>query len=100
MMVHLFQVIKNNLEKEQYKVAAVSGGFIDVKDSIIIYTDHIEWAEDISVERSLTEKANAQAWLDENKETADPRDIEKAELAIAKAKIRASVAEGGRRRKK
>jgi len=87
-------------DKEQYKVAAVSGGFIDVKDSIIIYTDHIEWSEDIDSERSMHEKANAQAWLDENKDTASPADIEKAELAIAKAKIRASVAEGGRRRKK
>lgn len=87
-------------EKEQYKVAAVSGGFIDVKDSIIVYTDHIEWAEDIDVQRSLQEKARAEAWLEANKETAIPANIEKAELAIAKAKIRASVAEGGRRRKK
>jgi F0F1-type ATP synthase epsilon subunit len=90
----------NVVELYKYKVAAVSGGFIDVKDSIIVYTDHIEWAEDIDVQRSLQEKAKAEAWLEANKETAIPANIEKAELAIAKAKIRASVAEGGRRRKK
>ena len=37
--------------KNSYKVAAIAGGFIDVKDTIIIYTDAVEWAEDIDMER-------------------------------------------------
>ena len=37
--------------KNSYKVAAIAGGFIDVKDTIIIYTDAVEWAEDIDLER-------------------------------------------------
>ena len=32
---------------EKLKIASISGGFVDVKDGIIIYTDRAEWAEEI-----------------------------------------------------
>ena len=40
--------------KNSYKVAAIAGGFIDVKDTIIIYTDAVEWA--VSTLRNLVLK--------------------------------------------
>ncbi len=84
-------------EKDDFRIAAISGGFVDVKDSIIIYTDAVEWAEDIDKERSLEEKAKAEAWLAEHKNDGDPRDIEAARLAITKANVRGHVAEGSHR---
>ncbi|MDO4546226.1 MAG: F0F1 ATP synthase subunit epsilon [Bacillota bacterium] len=86
--------------KDDFKVAAVAGGFIDVKDSIIIYTDAVEWSEDIDMERVLSEKAKAEDWLTHNEQTGDPNDVIKAKIAIAKAITRSHVAEGGYRRKR
>ncbi len=86
-------------DKDTFRVAAIAGGFIDVKDSIIIYTDAVEWSEDIDMERVLSEKAKAEDWLVKNEETADPNDVLKAKIAISKSIIRSNVAEGGHRHK-
>lgn len=84
---------------EDWRVAAIAGGFIDVKDSIIIYTDAAEWSEDIDMERVLSEKAKAEDWL--TTETGhDPTEIDRAKIAIAKSITRMHVAEGGARRKR
>lgn len=86
---------------DDYRSAAVAGGFIDVKDSIIIFTDAVEWAEDIDMERALSEKARAEDWLSkhENREEVDPNDIMKAKVAVTKSVIRTHAAgSGGRRR--
>ena len=72
--------------KNSYKVAAIAGGFIDVKDTIIIYTDAVEWAEDIE-------------WLRDHEADGTPDEILRARTSIAKAELRADVAGGGRRRK-
>ena len=82
--------------KNDFKIAAVAGGFIDVKDSIIIYTDAVEWMEDIDVKRAEEEKERASKWLKEHEEDGDPNDRLKARTAIAKSEIRTSVAGGGR----
>ena len=81
--------------KDEWRVAALSGGFIDVKESIIIYTDAVEWSEDIDMDRVLSEKAKAEDWLTKNEETGDPNDVLKAKIAIAKALTRSNVAGGG-----
>lgn len=86
--------------KDEFRVAAAAGGFIDVKDSIIIYTDAAEWSEDIDMERVLSEKARAEDWLVHHEKDADPNDVIKAKIAISKAITRSHVAEGGRRRKR
>lgn len=86
---------KNN----EFKIAAISGGFIDVKDSIVIYTDAAEWSEDIDMERVLSDKAKVEDWL--TTETKhDPNEIAQAQIAIAKAITRMNVAEGGARKKR
>ena len=85
--------------KNSYKVAAIAGGFIDVKDTLIIYTDAVEWAEDIDMERVNAEKSRAEEWLRDHEADGTPDEILRARTSIAKAELRADVAGGGRRRK-
>lgn len=83
--------------QKDYKVAAVAGGYIDVKDSIILYTDAAEWQEEIDMERAEEAKADAEHWLEVEKKH-DPNEIARAQIAIAKAVARMNVAGGGRRK--
>ncbi|MCQ4638043.1 ATP synthase F1 subunit epsilon [Anaerovorax odorimutans] len=83
----------------EFRIAAIAGGFIDVRDSIIIYTDAAEWSEDIDMDRVLSEKAKAEDWLT-HETKHDPDEISRAQIAIAKAITRMNVAEGGARRKR
>jgi F-type H+-transporting ATPase subunit epsilon len=80
------------------KIAAISGGYIDVKESIIVYTDAAEWAEEIDVERAKALKAEAETWLSQSHE--NEKEIELAKHAIAKAITRMHVSDGGVRRKR
>ena len=85
-------------EKNEWRVAAVAGGFIDVKDSIVIYTDAVEWSEDIDMERVLSEKAKVEDWLGKHPDADEDSDeMRNAKLMLAKAETRSNVAEGGKR---
>lgn len=85
--------------KDEWRVAAVSGGFVDMKDSMVIYTDAVEWSEDIDMERVLSEKAKAEDWLVKNPDADEnSEEVQTAKLILAKAETRAGVAEGGKRR--
>ena len=84
---------------DEFKVAAVSGGFIDVKESIVIFTDAAEWAEDIDMERVLSKKATVEDWIKHRAEYEDPANIEKARIELAKEINRMKVAGGGKRRR-
>ncbi len=88
---------EHGADKNTWKVAAVSGGFVEVKDTIMIYTDAAEWAEDIDMERVLSEKAKAEDWLVKNEETAPEEHLIQAREALAKADTRANVAGGSKR---
>ena len=84
--------------KNEWRVAAVAGGFIDVKDSIVIYTDAVEWSEDIDMERVLSEKAKVEDWLGKHPDAEeDSEEMQNAKLMLAKAETRSNVAEGGKR---
>ncbi|MFA5637882.1 MAG: ATP synthase F1 subunit epsilon [Anaerovoracaceae bacterium] len=83
---------------DDFKIAAISGGYIDVKDSIVLFTDAAEWPEAIDVERARQLKQDAEEWLRGDK--GDANEIAMAKYAIEKAITRMSVAEGGMRRKK
>jgi len=37
---------------KEFKVAAISGGFIDIMDEIVIFTDSAEWSEDVAKTQS------------------------------------------------
>ena len=85
--------------KDEWRVAAVAGGFVDMKDSMVIYTDAVEWSEDIDMERVLSEKAKAEDWLVKNPDAdKNSEEVQTAKLILAKAETRAGVAEGGKRR--
>lgn len=83
---------------DDFKVAAVSGGYIDVKDSIIIYTDSAEWSDEIDVDRAKALKEEAEAWLRESHE--NEKEIELAKRAIEKAITRMNVSGDGTRHKR
>ena len=85
--------------KDEWRVAAVAGGFVDMKDSMVIYTDAVEWSEDIDMERVLSEKAKAEDWLVKNPDADEnSEEVQTAKLILAKAETRAGVADGGKRR--
>ncbi len=84
-------------DKSQWRVAALAGGFIEIKESILIYTDAVEWAEEIDMGRVETEKAKAEGWLSQYADTGDPGDIMKAKIMLAKALTRSHVAGGSTR---
>jgi len=89
--------------EKNYKIAVVAEGYIDVKDSIIIYTDAAEWADEIDVDRAKTEKERAEAWLKEASSEGGeytPDNVRRAQIALAKSLERLKVAQGGGRRKR
>ncbi|MDD4122496.1 MAG: F0F1 ATP synthase subunit epsilon [Eubacteriales bacterium] len=83
---------------KDFKIAALAGGFIDVKDSITIFTGAAEWPADIDVTRAEREKEQAENWLKNPSE--DDSEIARAKIAIAKSLTRMHVKQGGRRRKR
>lgn len=83
-------------EANTYKLAAVGGGFIDIKESIIIFADSIEWKKDIDVERAKREKEEAEAWLKKNEESAPEYEVKRVRTEMKKCEMRLLVAEGGR----
>ena len=84
---------------DDFRIAAVAGGFIDVKDSIILYTDAAEWSEEIDMDRVLAQKSRAEDWLSHESEHS-PDEIARAKISIEKAVTRMHVAKGGARRKR
>ena len=89
--------------QKEYKVAAVAGGFIDVKDEIMIFVDAAEWPSEINVERQNATKLRAEERLNaaltstgENKE----HEILEAKKSIKKAENRLNVHAGGKKPRK
>ena len=83
-------------EANTYKLAAVGGGFIDIKESIIIFADSIEWKKDIDVDRAKREKEAAEDWLRKNEESAPEYEVKRVRNEMKKCEMRLQVAEGGR----
>ncbi|MFD0590606.1 F0F1 ATP synthase subunit epsilon [Paenibacillus sp. GCM10027627] len=70
-------------------VAAVNGGFIEVrKDKIVILAESAELAQDISIERAEAAKQRAQQRLASKQDEVDFR---RAELALQRAMNRLNV---------
>lgn len=93
-------------DSNDYIFAAVAGGYIDVKENIVLFTDAAEWPDDIDLDRAMNEKQRAEEWLKQNathvleEQHQHDVDIAKAQLAIAKSITRMGVKSGGLRRKK
>ncbi|MDR1136232.1 MAG: F0F1 ATP synthase subunit epsilon [Clostridiales Family XIII bacterium] len=86
---------------KDFRIAAITGGFIDIKEKFTIFTDAAEWPDEIDVERAMKSELRAKEWLQEHS-----RDVLNAELMseakrdILKSHTRVNVAGGGARRKK
>ncbi|HAN43977.1 MAG TPA: ATP synthase F1 subunit epsilon [Ruminococcaceae bacterium] len=75
----------------QYRLAAVSGGFLSVtKDITRIVATTFEWADEIDKERALNAKAKAQERLNSKKSDFD---IQMAELKLKRALNRINIAD-------
>jgi len=79
---------------KDFQIACIAGGFIDVKEDIVIYTDTAEWSCDIDVERAKRILNEVEKWLEEHKnyspaELAEPRHL------LFKERARIKVAAGG-----
>ncbi len=86
-----------------FRIAVVAGGFVDVKDSIIIYTDAAEWEGDIDVDRAKSTKARLEEWLaNQSSGGAEytPDNIRRAQIGLARQLNRLKIASGGGRRKR
>jgi F-type H+-transporting ATPase subunit epsilon len=83
--------IKENGAKE-FKIAAITGGFIDVKDRIIIFTDAAEWPEEIDIERQKRKIEEMEARLKGMGD--DANQLQAAKVSIAKAANRINVLTG------
>lgn len=86
-------------EEPEYRICAIAGGFVVCKDSVTIYTDAAEWAENIDMERVLSEKAKAEDWLAHDQDS-NPIHVDRAKVAVQKAITRMNVSQGGIRHKK
>lgn len=85
---------------KDYKIAAISQGFIDIKDYIVIYTDAAEWSSDIDMEKAMSEKERAEHWLAKPHTKEERNEVMLAKIALAKSITRMNVSEGGARRKR
>lgn len=74
--------------KNEYKLAALSDGFINIKDSVTIYTDAAEWPDEIDVERAERAKEKAEEKL---RHTQGKFDQMQTEIALHKAINRIKV---------
>jgi len=90
-------MIKEKGDKD-FKIAAISGGFIDIKDQFVVYTDAAEWAEEIDIDRSKSVLEANEHWLKEHPPEEDTdTNILQAKLAISKAMNRMKIAGGEER---
>ena len=85
---------------DNFKVAASAGGFIDVKDTITIFTDAAEWPDEIDIERSKQHKEIAEAYISEHKFMSNlDEEFLHHRISLNKALTRMQVASGGSRKK-
>ena len=94
-------------DSKECKLAAISGGFIDVRDDVLIFTDEAEWQDEIDVDRAEEADKREKEWLEKYSSEAKEQDkehdkFEEAEfethrLAMLRALNRKKVAFGGRR---
>ena len=85
---------------KDFKIAAISGGFIDIKNKFIIFTDAAEWPEEIDVERAKQAEQRAAEWLKAHRQLADSDEFLDAKVDVKKSRTRINVAFGGARRKR
>lgn len=76
---------------KEFKIAASTGGFIDVKDRVTIFTDAAEWPEEIDLARSERKLEQARCLIDSK---CGEKEMEIAKLSIEKAMNRVKLKSG------
>lgn len=76
----------------EFKIAAITGGFVDVKRNIVIFTDAAEWPEEIDLARQERKIEEMEARL--KSAGADAHQLQAAKVSIAKAANRINVMTG------
>ena len=76
---------------KDFRIAATTGGFIDVKERVTIFTDAAEWPEEIDLERSERKLEEAKCLLKVN---CSERELQIAKLSIEKALNRVKLKSG------
>lgn len=74
-------------------LAAVSGGFVDVKEGVTIFLDEAEWPDQIDLEKARADRDEAQRVLREMTGEMWEKEREEARELLARAKTRIKVAE-------
>jgi len=81
---------------KEYKFLAAAQGFIEVRDSILVFLDAAEWPADIDLERASGEKERAELWLQQHQsEEEDEELIIEAKASLQKQLSRMKIAKGG-----
>ncbi len=86
-------------EGGEFRCAVISGGFVDVKETVHLFADSAEWLEEIDLEGAEAAKEAAEKILKNEDKTRTSAELNRAEkdLAIAKARIKAAK-DGGKRK--
>ena len=88
---------------KDYKLAAVTGGFVNVRGDVLVFTDAAEWPTEIDLERAEKARLREQEWLEGHKgEKKTPEleaEIEIHKTAARRAANRQKVAAGGGRQR-
>ena len=78
--------------EKEYRIAAISEGFIDVRGDVLVFTDSAEWPSEIDLAGAEEESRREQEWLDQHKETGGKASPElAAEIAIHKQAVRRAI---------
>lgn len=78
-------------DAKEFKHAAVTGGFIDVKDRVTIFTDAAEWPDEIDLDRAESKLNEAKNAI---KKDIGDRELQIAKLSIEKALNRVKLKSG------
>lgn len=76
---------------KEFRIAAITGGFIDVKDNVVIFTDAAEWPEEIDVERLELKLEEVRSRL---KNYHNDEELKMAKVSLQKAINRMRVKSG------
>ena len=77
---------------KEYRLAAISGGFIDVSEGVLVYSDSAEWPGEIDVERAEEARLREQEWLEQHKEKPEKISHElAAEIDIHKQAVKRAI---------
>jgi F-type H+-transporting ATPase subunit epsilon len=85
------RIKESGASKSEYKIAALSEGYISVEGDVTIFTDAAEWPQEIDLERAQRAKRRAEDRLKQN-----DSDHFRAEVALHRAINRIKVKHEGK----